>query len=166
MAVYFIIGIVFVIIIFLLLGKLSPYESDFRWEITESSDTPQVIEKIVEVEKIIEIPVEKIIEVPVDRIVEKVIEIEKPIEIEKIVEVPVEKIVIKEVPVDRVIEKIIEVPVDRIVEKIVEVPVEKIIEIPVEMPEIPTNYESIDMSHINLNEILQQIKESEQKKKN
>ncbi len=65
MTIYFIIGIVFVIVIFLLLGKLSPYESDFRWEITESSDAPQVIEKIVEVEKIVEIPVETIKEVEV-----------------------------------------------------------------------------------------------------
>ena len=60
---------------------------------------PKIIEKIVEVEKLVEVPVEKIVE--------------------KIIEVPVEKIV----------EKIVEVPVDRIVEveKIIEVPVQNLI---------------------------------------
>ena len=44
----------------------------------------KIVEKIVEVEKIIEVPVEKIIikevikEVPVEKIVERIIEIEKP----------------------------------------------------------------------------------------
>ncbi|MBP2028225.1 hypothetical protein J2Z35_002026 [Acetoanaerobium pronyense] len=86
---------------------------------------------IVEVEKIIEVPVEniveieKIIEVPIETIIEKIIEI--PIEtiIEKITEVPVETIVEVEKIVksrDKV-EKIIEVPIEKIVEKIIEVPV-------------------------------------------
>jgi hypothetical protein len=73
MTVYFIIGIVFVIVIFLLLGKLSPYESDFRWEVTESSGAPQVIEKIVEVEKIIEVPVEIIKEIYVEKEVQNTV---------------------------------------------------------------------------------------------
>ena len=78
--------------------------------------TNEVIEKIVEVEKLIEVPVEKIVE--------------------KVVEVPIEKIVEKvvEVPIDRVVEIIKEVKsppieiikyVDR--EIIKEIPVEKIV---------------------------------------
>jgi hypothetical protein len=59
---------------------------------------PEVVQKIVEVEKIVEVPVE----------------------VEKIVQVPVE--VIKEVPVDRIVEVVREVPVEVIKE--VEVPVE------------------------------------------
>ena len=43
---------------------------------------PEIVEKIVEVEKVVEVPVEKIVEkiveVPVEKIVEKVVEIEKP----------------------------------------------------------------------------------------
>ena len=74
---------------------------------------PKTIEKIVEVEKLVEVPVDKIVEV------------------EKLVEVPVEKIVEKiiELPVEKIVEKIVEVPVDRIVEveKIIEVPVQNLI---------------------------------------
>ena len=64
---------------------------------------PKTIEKIVEVEKLVEVPVDKIVEVPVEKIVEKIIE------------VPVEKIVEK--PVDRIVEveKIIEVPVQNLI---------------------------------------------------
>lgn len=66
------------------------------------------------------VEVEKIVEVPVDRIVE----------VEKIVEVPVDRIV--------EVEKIVKVPVEKIVEVIREVPVEKIvhIEVPVEKTEV------------------------------
>ena len=75
-----------------------------------SEPNPEVVEKIVEVIKEVEVPVQVIkeVEVPVQVIKE----------VEKIVEVPVE--VIKEV------EKIVEVPVEVIkeVEKIVEVPIE------------------------------------------
>ena len=43
---------------------------------------PEIVEKIVEVEKVVEVPVEKIVEkrveVPVEKIVEKIVEIEKP----------------------------------------------------------------------------------------
>jgi hypothetical protein len=49
---------------------------------------PEVVEKIVEVEKIVQVPVEVIKEVPVDRIVEVVREV--PVEVIKEVEVPVE----------------------------------------------------------------------------
>ncbi len=107
----------------------------------------RIIEKPVEVEKIVQ--VEKIVtkEVPVDRIVEKevikevpvekIVEVEKPVEVEKIVEVekPVE--VIREVEVEKEVIKEIEVPVEVIKEVIKEVPVEiikeveKIVEVPV-----------------------------------
>ena len=56
---------------------------------------PKVVERIVEVEKIVEVPrvEEKIVEVPV--VVEKTVELEKVVEVpkvvERIVEVPVEK---------------------------------------------------------------------------
>ena len=90
------------------------------------------VEKIVQVEKILEV------KVPVDRIVEELVEVKVPVD--KIVQV--EKIVEVKVPVDRIVEKIVEVkvPVDRIVEreKIVEVKVEKVVyqdrhvEVPVE----------------------------------
>lgn len=70
----------------------------------------EVVERVVEVEKIVEKPVEviveKIVEKPVDRVVEK------------IVEKPVDRIVEKEV----VVEKIVEKPVEKIVEKVVEKP--------------------------------------------
>ena len=77
---------------------------------------PIYIEKIVE--KVIE--VENRVEVPVDRIIEKRVEIPVDRIVEKRVEVPVDRIVEKrvEVPVDRIVEKRVEVPVDRIVEKV------------------------------------------------
>ena len=95
-------------------------------EFPVDKDPPiETVEKIVEVEKRVEVPVEKIVEkrveVPVEKIVEKeVIKevpvekiVEKIVEVEKRVEVPVEKIVekevIKEVPVEKVVEKIVEV---------------------------------------------------------
>ena len=99
---------------------------------------PPPVEKIVEKEVRVEVPVEveKIVEkevrveVPVEKIVEKEVRVEVPVEVEKIVEVPVEKIVEKEVRVEVPVEveKIVEVPVEKIVEKVVEVPVEKIVE--------------------------------------
>ena len=49
---------------------------------------PEIIEKIVEVERIVEVPVDRIVEVPVDRIVEVVREI--PVEVIKEIEVPLE----------------------------------------------------------------------------
>jgi hypothetical protein len=51
---------------------------------------PEIIEKIVEVERIVQVPVEveRIVEVPVDRIVEVVREV--PVEVVKEVEVPIE----------------------------------------------------------------------------
>ena len=74
---------------------------------------PQVVEKIVEVEKV----VEKTVEVPVE--VEKIVEKEVEVEVVKEIEVEVEKEVIKveriEVPVEKVVE------VQKIVEKEVEV---------------------------------------------
>ena len=108
---------------------------------------PPPVEKIVEKEVRVEVPVEveKIVEkevrveVPVEKIVEKEVRVEVPVEVEKIVEVPVEKIVEKvvEVPVEKIVEKEVrvEVPVEKIVEKVVEkevrveVPVEKVVEV-------------------------------------
>ena len=107
-------------------------------------EVPVEVEKIVEKEVRVEVPVEKIVEkevrveVPVEKIVEKEVRVEVPVEVEKIVEVPVEKIVEKEVRVEVPVEveKIVEVPVEKIVEKVVEVPVEKIVEkeVRVEVP--------------------------------
>ena len=92
-------------------------------------EVPVEVEKIVEKEVRVEVPVEKIVEkevrveVPVEKIVEKEVRVEVPVEVEKIVEVPVEKIVEKEVRVEVPVEveKIVEVPVEKIVEKVVEV---------------------------------------------
>jgi hypothetical protein len=81
----------------------------------------EVVERIVEVEKVVEKPVEVIVEKIVEKPVEKIVE--------KIVEKPVEKIVEKEV----IVEKIVEKPVEKIVEK----PVEKIVEKVVEKPMTP-----------------------------
>ena len=80
--------------------------------VKEYGNSNPLAERIIEVEKIVEVPVEKIVEVPV----------------EKIVEVPVEKIV--EVPVEKIVEVL--------VEKIVEVPVEKIVEVYIETDNTPT----------------------------
>lgn len=84
-----------------------PFELDER---PAALEEPKIVEKIVEKEVRVEVPVEKIVEV------------------EKVIEVPVEKIV--EVEVEKFIEKLVEVPVEKIVEKEVrvEVPVEKIVE--------------------------------------
>jgi hypothetical protein len=74
--------------------------------------------KIVEVERVVEIPVEKIVYV------------DRPIVVEKIREVEVEKIIEREVPVyvDKVVTKEEIVYVDRVVEKPVFVePIEKIV---------------------------------------
>ena len=85
------------------------------------SSEPQIVEKIVEVEK--EVPVEVVKEV--EKVVEKEVEVEKvvekevPVEVVKEVEVEVEKVVEKEVEVV----KEVEVEVEKVVEKIVEVEV-------------------------------------------
>ena len=78
--------------------------------VKEYGNSNPLAERVLEVEKIVEVPVEKIVEVPVEKIVE--------VQVEKIVEVPVEKIIE--------------------VEKIVEVPVEKIVEVYVEVDTLPT----------------------------
>ena len=76
--------------------------------------------KIVEVEKIIEIPTE----VEVEKIIEKKVPIE--VEIEKIVEV--EKVIEREIEVEKIVE------VEKVIEKEVVVEVEKIVEVPTEVP--------------------------------
>ena len=116
----------------------------------------KTVEKIVEREVRVEVPVEKIVEKEVVREVRVEVPVEKIVEREVRVEVPVEKIVEKEVvrevrvevPVEKEVvrEVRVEVPVETIVEKEVvrevrvEVPVEKIVEreivreVPVEVP--------------------------------
>ncbi len=105
-------------------------------KLANQTNQPQVIEKEVPIEKIVEkvvevpVEVEKIVEkevpVEVEKIVEKEVKVEVPVEVEKIVEkevvkeVPVEKIVEKEVRVEVPVEKIVEVPVEKVVEKVVE----------------------------------------------
>ena len=76
---------------------------------------PQVVEKIVEVEKVVEkeVPVEVVKEVEVEKVVEKEVEVVKEIEVE--VEKEVVKVERIEVPVEKVVE------VQKIVEKEVEV---------------------------------------------
>ncbi len=105
-------------------------------KLANQTNQPQVIEKEVPIEKVVEkvvevpVEVEKIVEkevpVEVEKIVEKEVKVEVPVEVEKIVEkevvkeVPVEKIVEKEVRVEVPVEKIVEVPVEKVVEKVVE----------------------------------------------
>ena len=86
--------------------------------VTVEVPVEKIVEKVVEVEKIV--TVEKPYEV------EKIVYVDKPIEVEKVVEVqvPVEIIKTVEVPVERIVEKIVEVPVERIVEKVIEQPAE------------------------------------------
>ena len=98
-----------------------------KHELAIDQDPPPVtveVEKIVEKEVRVEVPVEKIVE----KIVEKEVRVEVPVE--KIVEVEkiIEKEVRVEVPVEKIVEKIIEKPVEVIVEKPVEKIVEKIVE--------------------------------------
>jgi len=70
--------------------------------VQEYGNSNPLAERVIEVEKIVEVPVEKIIEVEkiVEVPVEKIIEVEKIVQVEKIVEVPVEKIVEVYVEVD------------------------------------------------------------------
>lgn len=86
--------------------------------VTVEVPVEKIVEKVVEVEKIV--TVEKPYEV------EKIVYVDKPVEVEKVVEVqvPVEIIKTVEVPVERIVEKIVEVPVERIVEKVIEQPAE------------------------------------------
>jgi hypothetical protein len=94
---------------------------------------PEIVERVVEVEVIKEIPVDRVVEVPVDRVVDRYVEVHVEKIVEKVKEVPVEHVVVKEVPVEveKIVEKVVvkevPVPVEKIVEKIVEVPVEKIV---------------------------------------
>jgi len=82
------------------------------------------VDKEVEVEKFVEVPVERIVHVDkiveVERIVEKPVEVEKLVYVDKIIEV--ERI--KEVPIERIVE------VDRVVEVEKIVYVDRIVEVP------------------------------------
>ena len=90
---------------------------------------PQVVEKVVEKEVRVEVPVvkEMRVEVPVEKVVVKEVRVEVPVEniVERRVEVPVIKEVRVEVPVEKVVVKEVrvEVPVEKVVERIVEKPV-------------------------------------------
>jgi len=90
----------------------------------------QEVEKIVEVEKHIQVEVQVPVQVPVT--VEKRVEVPVPVEkiVEKIVEVPVEKIIYRDVPVP------VQMSAERVVVKEVPVPVEVIKEIPVPVEKI------------------------------
>jgi hypothetical protein len=113
---------------------------------------PEVVEKIVEVGKIVE--------VPVDRIVETIKEVEviKYVDKEVIKEVPVEKIVSKiEYIYDKTEPQIIEKEVIKEVEKIVEVPVEKEV-IKEIIKEVPSN-DSDEKIKMLQNTLLNQKKE-------
>jgi len=76
--------------------------------VKEYGSSNPLAERVIEVEKIVEVPVEKVIEVEkiVEVPVEKIVEVEKVIEVEKIVEVQVEKIV--EVQVEKIVEVFVE----------------------------------------------------------
>ncbi len=93
-------------------------------------EVPIYIDK--EYERIIEVPEEVYRDVPYE--VPKVVEVKKEVEYERIIEVPVEKIVEKEIIVD----KIVEIPyeVEKIIERKREVPYEKIVEKPVYVDKI------------------------------
>jgi hypothetical protein len=69
----------------------------------------KIVEKIVEVEKVVEVPVEKIVlkEVPVEKIVEKIVEKEIPVEVEKIIEKRIEVPVEVEKIVEKIVEKVV-----------------------------------------------------------
>ena len=78
-------------------------------------EVEKIVEKVVEKEVRVEVPVEKIVE----KVVEKEVRVEVPVE--KIVEKVVEKEVRVEVPVEKIVEKEVrvEVPVEKVVEKVV-----------------------------------------------
>ena len=68
--------------------------------VKEYGNSNPLAERVLEVEKVVEVPVEKIVEVEVEKIVEVPVEKIVEVEVEKIVEVPVEKIVEVYVEVD------------------------------------------------------------------
>ena len=131
-------------------GTFAPSARVYRlWKGGVEQETPtevKTVEKIVEREVRVEVPVEKVVEKEVVREVRVEVPVEKIVEKEVVrevrVEVPVEKIVEREVrvevPVEKVVEKEVvrevrvEVPVEKIVEKIVEREVVR--EVPVEVP--------------------------------
>lgn len=93
---------------------LSPIEASPVETIVQRIEVPveRIVERIVEVEKRVEVRVE----VPVERIIERIVEVEKR------VEVPVEKIVerIKEVVVE--VEKRVEAPVQKLLVTVHKIP--------------------------------------------
>jgi hypothetical protein len=85
--------------------------------VEKSVNRDHIVDKFVEIEKIVEVPVERFVDkiIEVERIVEKPIYVDKKVKkereviVEKRVEVPVEKFI--EVPVENVVEKVIDVNV-------------------------------------------------------
>jgi peptidoglycan hydrolase-like protein with peptidoglycan-binding domain len=96
------------------------YTFEYRKNPIKIHNGQRIIEKTVEVEKVVEVPVE----------------VEKIVEVEKVVEVPVETIVEKEVEVEKIVE--VEKEVEKIVE--VEVPTEVTKVVEIEVPVVPDNY--------------------------
>ena len=85
-------------------GEIGPEAKAYRLHELPVDQDPPPVEKLVEKEVRVEVPVEKIVE----KIVEKEVRVEVPVE--KIVEKIVEKEVRVEVPVEKIVEKIVEVP--------------------------------------------------------
>ena len=92
---------------------------------------PPPVEKVVEKEVRVEVPVEKIVE----KVVEKEVRVEVPVE--KIVEKVVEKEVRVEVPVEKIVEKIVEVPPPARTEIVVAEVVEPVAEMPPRVSDSP-----------------------------
>lgn len=106
----------------------------------------KIVEKIVQVPKIVNFTIEKIVHVPVEKIIEKIVQVPKPVHIPKpyVVEKIMEKIVHvpKPYPVVRTVPYPVEIKVPVSVEKKVPVPFKVEVErkIPVYLPE-PYKYE-------------------------
>jgi len=81
--------------------------------VDEYNNSNPLAERVIEVEKIVEVPVEKIVEVTVEKIVEVPVEKIVEVTVEKIVEVPVEKIVeIAPTPTPTPAVKLVKLPSD------------------------------------------------------
>lgn len=112
----------------------------------------KIVEKIVQVPKIVNFTIEKIVHVPVEKIIEKIVQVPKPVHIPKpyVVEKVMEKIVHvpKPYPVVRTVPYPVEIKVPVSVEKKVPVPFKVEVErkVPVYLPE-PYKYEETYTKH-------------------
>ena len=89
-------------------------------EVIKEVPVTEYVERVIEKEKIVEVPVEKIVYV------------DKPVPYEKVVEKEVVKYVDKPVYVEKPVDRIVEREKKIYVERVVEVPVDKVIEVQVE----------------------------------